>query len=201
VVLWTGSASQRSPLIVSSGNPVRRLGADGRSSSGSQAVRPTRSPLSPSSTRVRHHEGVKGPDLSKTIKAVVGGAAIAVFLLLALVFAYDTYALRDRGLEADALVLDKFDGRQTKLIKVRFETADGHTVESDTEWYVDHDPVVEPGDTIRVVYDPADPELFQDVRWGTDYVMSSIFAVGGMVMLAFLVRDLRRQRRTAPPSP
>jgi hypothetical protein len=126
------------------------------------------------------------------VTAVVGGAAIAIFALLALVFAYDTHALRDRGLEAEAAVLDK-SGHDPERITVRFTTRDGRVVQDDTEWYVDHDPAVRPGDTIRVVYDPADPHTFQDVRWGKDYMMAVIFALSAIGLAAFLVRDVRRQ--------
>jgi len=126
------------------------------------------------------------------VTAIVGGAAVAIFALLALVFAYHTHALRDRGLEADAAVLDK-SGHDPERITVRFTTRDGQAIQDDTEYYVDHDPAVRPGDTITVVYDPTDPHTFQDVRWGKDYTMAAIFALGAMGLAAFLVRDVRRQ--------
>jgi hypothetical protein len=101
-------------------------------------------------------------------------------------------------------VLDKFDStdrpgfhfsrwRDTR-ITVRFITKAGERVQDDTLFFVDHDPVVQPGDTIRVVYDPEYPQNFQDVRYPLDYVVPAILTTAGLVLVGVGLYELRRRR-------
>ncbi|GAA2758437.1 hypothetical protein GCM10009872_37970 [Actinopolymorpha rutila] len=124
----------------------------------------------------------------------------AVFAALAIVLAYDSYVLATRGQVAEGVVLARTDapywagkGSDGPRITVRFTTKDGHQVEDWTGEFVD-DPPVGRGDPIRVVYDRDYPSMFQDVRWGSDYLGTAFFGGGAVVSAAFGLWEFRPDR-------
>jgi hypothetical protein len=153
--------------------------------------------------RARHSRRGQGsgPDL---VSIVATFMIASVFFLIAASFAVSTYTLANGGQVVDASVLDKFDStdrpgfhfsrwRDTR-ITVRFITKAGERVQDDTLFFVDHDPVVQPGDTIRVVYDPEYPQNFQDVRYPLDYVVPAILTTAGLVLVGVGLYELRHRR-------
>ncbi|MFD2077734.1 DUF3592 domain-containing protein [Actinopolymorpha cephalotaxi] len=126
--------------------------------------------------------------------------AAALFAALAIVLGYARYVLATHGQIAEGVVLDRTrapywvgKGSDGPRITVRFTTKDGRQVEDWTGDFVD-DPPVGKGDPIRVVYDPDDPSMFQDVRWGGDYLGPAVFGGGAVVSAAFALWDLRPDR-------
>ncbi|MGW0231576.1 DUF3592 domain-containing protein [Actinopolymorpha singaporensis] len=128
------------------------------------------------------------------LAGLLGATALA---LIAITLAYDSHVLATRGQVADAVVLDKIlpkTSKEAARITVRFTTKDGRQVEDWTESFVDHDPSVHEGDTIRVLYDPDDPAIFQDARWGNDYTGSAVFGAGAIGLAGYSLWELRPAR-------
>ena len=107
---------------------------------------------------------------------------VAIILLgVCYAAAEDTYVLQHRGVVATGTVLHKnVPLKGSTSITVRFVTASGKTVKADTSNFVD----AEVGQTIQVVYDPADPNRMQAADWGFDYWLPAIFGGGVLAMLA-----------------
>ncbi|MET9019206.1 DUF3592 domain-containing protein [Actinopolymorpha sp. NPDC004070] len=98
---------------------------------------------------------------------------------------------------ADAVVLNETlpkAAKEAARITVHFTTKDSRQVEDWTESFVDHDPPVHKGDTIRVVYDPDDPSNFQDARWGNDYTGPVVFGAGAIGLAGYSLWELRPSR-------
>jgi Protein of unknown function (DUF3592) len=95
--------------------------------------------------------------------------------------AEDTYVLQHRGVVATGTVLHKnVPLKGSTSITVRFVTAAGKTVKADTSNFLD----AEVGQTIQVVYDPADPTRMQAADWGFDYWLPGIMFGGALAMVA-----------------
>lgn len=99
------------------------------------------------------------------------GMGIAIFVLLGAGMAWlvvsewrSDSALDRRGRGADATLVEIRDnGKRPDLYIVRFTTAEGEPFRTKL-WQPPADPKPAVGDTMRVIYDPRDPELVRDAR-------------------------------------
>jgi hypothetical protein len=94
---------------------------------------------------------------------VIGVVMAVVFGFMAVVTYQDTVRLRDHGAEATARVVSVEGRGRWTSVEVEYATAGGERVRVATRDVV-HTPAPEPGDQLRVVYDPADPSRLADVR-------------------------------------
>jgi hypothetical protein len=119
-------------------------------------------------------EWVNSPKVTGWFLVVVSG----VCLVFAVVTYQDAVALRDRGLVAEAQVIEVHDGRDSSVV-LRFQTADGHAVTADVgNYYWRPKPRV--GDRQTVLYDPDQPEdNVADTRLGPDFSATWFLSVGG----------------------
>jgi hypothetical protein len=118
------------------------------------------------------------------------GWFLVIIAAVCAVFAVSTYqnavALRDKGLTAEAEVLEVHDGRSGYVV-LRFRTQEGRDVTADVgNYYWRPKPRV--GDRQTVLYDPAQPDgNVADTRMGPDFMATWFLGVGG-VIAAGLVR-------------
>jgi hypothetical protein len=93
----------------------------------------------------------------------IGVVMAVLFGFMAFVTYQDLVTLRDHGVETSARVLEvENEGRWT-TVELEYATSEGQRVRASTRDVV-HSPPPEPGDQLRVVYDPADLSRVADVR-------------------------------------